>query len=101
LCSAGTTNISKETYAETGLPGSVKIGVVGALADPAARHHHVGAEELVTECLGERRRLVGAGDHPVGDRAVSAHGGSEQVAVGVIDAVAPQGPAGLDELGAG
>ena len=38
---------------------------------------------------------------PVGDAAVRAHGGGEQVAVGVVDAVAAQRPAGLDELGAG
>ncbi len=34
LCRAGTTNISKETYAETGLPGRVKIGVPSSPITP-------------------------------------------------------------------
>ena len=34
LCNAGTTNISKETYAETGLPGRVKIGVASSPTTP-------------------------------------------------------------------
>ena len=48
LRSAGSTNTSKETYDETGLPGSVKIGVL-VLADDAealrlARLHRDPAE---------------------------------------------------------
>ena len=83
LCRAGTTNISKETYAETGLPGSVKIGVAVLADDPeplrlAGLHRHLEevdgaelAEHLLDHVVGALADTA-ARHHEVGPRQLVA-----------------------------
>ena len=76
---AGSTNTSKETYDDTGLPGSVKIGVPssptmpkpcglpGCIATPPNRHRAEPAQHLLDHVV------VALADPAAGDDQVGAH----------------------------
>ena len=51
------------------------------------------------ESVTVREREIGGRGDAVGHGAVGPHGSSQQIAVGVIDAVASQGPTRLHQLG--